>query len=824
MLKHKLTFVSAVLCVFLLGCGGHSSPLPQVTPITPTPTVASISPTSAAVGDPAFSLAVSGAYFTSSSTVSFDGVILTPTSWTANQLVVTVPTSAFPEVKVVDVTVPGSSSPAQNFNVINPVPALTSLSVPMITTGSSDFSLEIVGLKFMSNTVVNLGSLVLTPNPCMHTQMTVTVPASAIAHEGVLNITATTPGPGGGVSNSLTLTVANPQPALNLVSPPSVTAGSPDVTVTLTGSGFVSDSALAMGQTQMVPEIVSPTEMTVVVPAGSLSQAGATTFTVTNPGPGGGVSNPLAFTIHGLAQLSWSTVVNNNLVMPYSSYNFNSYSQPSVNSNGLVVFKGQSSIATSGAGTDTLLVPSGSLTGIYTRLMSSGHSQVVRIADTSTTVPSPNNTKYNGQYALFTEFPNFPRIDIAQSTVAFRGQHLPVYTYTPKGGSKTSVGSAGIYSNPVFSLSTGVGQMAAAPGYSYFQVPGAASGTHFDQFPGAPAIDCSSILAFQGNYTEAGISETGVYYRDLLANFGQAPVGLIANTSTLIPNQPSGGTVTFGALAAPSAVNNELVFTGWDNQQNPALAGIYLAPAKPTPQLQTLVGLQTQVPGEADGVTFTQLGGSLGYDGRYVAFWGAWGSETKPILLTCPTTGIPSVIATCNSMYPNGYQTTVPVHQGIFVYDTATSQLVSVAKAPGEFDGFLYWVFYGRAAGTPDPNVGPDVIPEPPAWRSFPYLSVSGQSGAQFQIVFKAQSGAVDGVFLAQGPAAAPIETVLDTTMQAQGLDPQAPVAASIVGLGMERDGFRGNWFVLTGSMLDSSTSQGMAGVYVTHVPPPGAN
>ncbi len=819
MLKRNLVFISAVLCVFLLGCGGHSPATLPVTPITPTPTVSSISPTSAAVGDPAFNLTVTGAYFTSSSTVSFDGTILRPTSWTANQLVVTVPTSAFPEVKVVDVTVPGSSSPAQDFNVVNPVPALTSLSVPAITTGSSDFSLQIIGLKFMSNTIVNLGSLVLTPNPCMHTQMTVTVPASAVAHEGVINITATTPGPGGGVSNALTLTVENPQPALNLVSPPSVTAGSPDVTVTLTGSGFVSDSALAMGQTSLVPVIVSPTEMTVVVPTASLAQAGATTFTVTNPGPGGGQSNALPFTIHGLAQLSWSTVVNNNVPVPYSSYNFNSYSQPSVNSNGLVVFKGQSSIATSGEGTDTLGVPSEPLTGIYTRLMSSGHAQVVRIADTSTKVPQPNNTN-----TVFTEFPNFPRIDVAQSTMAFRGQHQPVYTYTPHGGAKTSIGSAGIYSNPLGLLSTGVGLMGAAPSYSYFQVPGAAAGTSFNQFPGAPSIDCTSLLAFQGNYTEAGVGKTGVYYRDLLANFGQSPVGLIANTSTIIPGQPAGGTVTFGAFAAPSAVNGEVAFTGWDNQQNPVLAGIYLAPMKPTPQLQTLVSLQTQVPGEAQGVTFTQLGGSLGYDGRYVAFWGAWGSDTKSILLTCPTTGIPSVIATCNSMYPSGYQTTVPVHQGIFVYDTTTSQLVPVAKAPGEFDGFLYWVFYGRAAGTPDPNVGPDVVPEPPQWRSFPYLSVSGQSGAQFQIVFKAQSGAVDGVFLAQGPTAAPIETVVDTTMQAQALDPQAPATASIVGLDMERDGFRGNWFVLAGTMLDSSTSQGMAGVYIAHVPPPGTN
>jgi hypothetical protein len=365
--------------------------------------------------------------------------------------------------------------------------------------------------------------------------------------------------------------------------------------------------------------------------------------------------------------------------------------------------------------------------------------------------------------------------------------------------------------------------MGVAPDYSYFQVPGAAPGTRFDQFPGAPAVT-GSIIAFKGNYTEGDVSTTGVFYRDLLADGSKAPVQLIANSSTVIPNQPAGGTVTFGSTAPPSAANGEVVFTAWDNEDNPTLAGIYLAPIEPNPPLRTLVGLDSQVPGEPDGTTFTQLGEGSSFDGRFVGFWASWGSETRTITLVCPTDGNKDILAACNEMYPNGFQTQVSVHQGIFVYDTVANELIPIAKSPSDFDGFLYWVFSGRPPGVGSGGEGEDVVPEPPRWRSSAFLSVSGQPGGQFQLVFKAKSGTVDGLYLAQGPNGGPAQTVADTTMLAQGFDPQAPASAYVVGVALERESFRGNWLVFSGSMEDLAESEGMAGVYVAHVPPPGVN
>ena len=167
---------------------------------------------------------------------------------------------------------------------------------------------------------------------------------------------------------------------------------------------------------------------------------------------------------------------------------------------------------------------------------------------------------------------------------------------------------------------------------------------------------------FKGNYTVGDVGKTGVYYRDLanasipLAGGPLAPAGgvkpvvLIADTSTLIPGTR---TTTFGSTAPPSAAGRKAVFAGFDNEDNPTKGGIYLAPLTGTsPMLTTLVNIGGQVPGEKKGAVFNKLGEGLSFDGRFVAFWGAWGSETKTLILDCPTDGNKDRIAYCMAAIP----------------------------------------------------------------------------------------------------------------------------------------------------------------------------
>jgi hypothetical protein len=539
---------------------------------------------------------------------------------------------------------------------------------------------------------------------------------------------------------------------------------------------------------------------------------------------------------------TWSTVVNNNDEMPDDPFNrtFNSYNQPSVNVNGLVVIRARSQ---GGGGQPATH-------GIYTRDMAAGTgTPVKRILDRSSPVPEPNNLG-----TLFIETPSFPRIDMTSNTIATRGNHQPVWKVTDD----EKLGTTGIYSNPFGDLITGASKLGIVPEFSFFAVP-EAPGTPFDVFPGAPAVTDGATIVFKGNYTVDNIGMTGVYYRDLTDDAipldggstlepagGINPVVLIANNNTTkIP----GTTTVFGSTAPPSAatvVDNKgkkqrmAVFAGFDDEENPALGGIYLAPLEAynpeteQPELTTLVSIGGQVPGEKKGVVFTRLGEGVSFDGRFVAFWGAWGTETKSLTLQCREDGNPGRVEFCKEKHPDGYETTVPVNQGFFVHDLQTRQTLAVAKTPGDFDDFVYWNFSGLVPGTGES----DEDGEPARWRSASFVAVSGLvdgklTDATFHTAFKARTGdvvdgaydnPVDGIYLKQGPGASGFLTVVETGMDGTLIDPEAVYVDKettstnlpVTEMGVERDGFRGNSLAVNVSM--GTEEAGWAGVYLTIV------
>lgn len=505
----------------------------------------------------------------------------------------------------------------------------------------------------------------------------------------------------------------------------------------------------------------------------------------------------------GAAPLSWSTVANSADTMPGSSKTFNSFNQPSVNANGLVVLRGRSK------GQDGQPAK-----GIYARDMSQPGQALTLVFDVDTTVPGPNNTSYDGQLATLTEFPAFPRIGKDSATIVTRGQSNPVWTYTDANGTETRAGTSGVYALHKGTAKAAMTQLGAAPGMGYYSVPGASAGTKFDQFPGAPAV-AGDKIAFKGNFTN-GTSMTGIYFRKITDSAPTAKTKVVADTTMLIPGQPVGG-VTFGSTAPPSASAEDVVFLGLDNEEHPTLGGIYRAPLAAKPPLETLVTLSDPVPGEAAGTSFRQIGEALSYDGRFLGFWGAWGDEMRDILLICPTDGQPDVVAYCQATYPQGYATQVPVHQGFFVLDTQSRQLYAAAKTGATYQDFLYWTFSGKPPGKGDADAED---PEPPRWRSAAFISAFHKSGAKAQVAFKgrlATPQTVDGLYLTTVPAKNPsITTLVDTTTPARQIDPAAPAGALVSALGLEREALRGPWLAITASMLDAVTGEAWAGVYVT--------
>ncbi|MEJ2525905.1 MAG: malonic semialdehyde reductase, partial [Desulfuromonadales bacterium] len=292
--------------------------------------------------------------------------------------------------------------------------------------------------------------------------------------------------------------------------------------------------------------------------------------------------------------------------------------------------------------------------------------------------------------------------------------------------------------------------------------------------------------------------------------------------------------------------------SGFDNEGAPTLGGLYLAPLEHEPDLTTLVSIGERVPGEAPSATFNGLGEGGAFDGRLVGFWGAWGEETRTVRLYCPTEGNRDRIAYCNQQLvctdtgvteadPNSicednrcYQEKqVPAHQGIFVHDTRTGRTWVIAKADEDFDDFLFWNYSGRTpcTGKGHGEEGVEEDGEFVRWRSSAFLAVAGpgRAGAAYRVVFKARTGEfdngvytdpVDGIYLRRGPGRLPIETVLDTTMAGQSLDPQAPADSVINELGLEREGLRGRWLTVNAKIgvEGSSEEDGIAGIYLTEI------
>jgi hypothetical protein len=510
----------------------------------------------------------------------------------------------------------------------------------------------------------------------------------------------------------------------------------------------------------------------------------------------------------------WRVVANSSTTMPDSGGRlFSSFNQPSVTASGWVVMRARSKGGASSGEP---------VRGIYGRSMSVGTRSLVRLMDNQTPVPAPNNTLYNGVAATFTEFPAFARVSSTGTWAVTRAQSRPVWTYTLADGSETRVGSSGIYAHRAGERLTVMTQLGAVPGFEHFSVPGAAAGTRFDQFPGAPAAAGVNAVAFKGNYTEAGVAKTGVFFRRWQRDAPESPTQLIASSDRLIPGQAPGG-VTFGSTAPPSASERHVVFLGVDNEASPTLGGIYRAPLVDRPNLETLVSIGSTVPGESAGTGFSRLGEALSFDGRYVAFWGAWGNTWQNVTLNCPVDGQAAVLASCLAQYPSGSTTVqVPRQQGVFVHDTRSRKTHAVMKTGGEWSDLLYWTFSGRPPGAGEAE---DDDGEPPRWRASAFVAVQGR-GDTAQVVFKARrptTPAIDGVYQSAVPQRVPnIRVLIETGNSGQLLDLAAPLGAQITSLGVERDGWRGNWLALTASMLNPTTMETWAGVYAARIPSAG--
>lgn len=90
----------------------------------------------------------------------------------------------------------------------------------------------------------------------------------------------------------------NPVPFANQpLIPDTVTPGGPAFSLTVNGTGFVSGATVHFNGTLLLTTFISENQLSAAVPASSIAAPGTASISVSNPGPSGGISNVIPFSV-----------------------------------------------------------------------------------------------------------------------------------------------------------------------------------------------------------------------------------------------------------------------------------------------------------------------------------------------------------------------------------------------------------------------------------------------------------------------------------------------------------------------------------------------
>lgn len=289
------------LAMFFSGCGGFKGVV--------TPTLSSISPASVAAGSAAFTLTATGTNFTSGTQILCDGVaqpttVVSNTQLTASITAAQIAAAGTVSVRVMkadtttssalSLTITGGGGPGGGSGT---PPTLTSISPDNALSGSAALPLTATGTGFASGSQIIWNGTALAPTTFVSsTVLTATVPAADLA--AAIPVSVFVLNPDSTASNFLPFTInvsPSATPTLTKISPSSAVVGSPDVTMTLTGTNFATSATAYFGTLALATTYVNDTQLTAVVPAAELTKIEQVNVTVGNSATA--TSGPLPFRV-----------------------------------------------------------------------------------------------------------------------------------------------------------------------------------------------------------------------------------------------------------------------------------------------------------------------------------------------------------------------------------------------------------------------------------------------------------------------------------------------------------------------------------------------
>ncbi len=196
----------------------------------------------------------------------------------------------------------GGTSNSLTFTVFNPLPVVGALLPDAIPATSSSFTLRVRGTGFNPSSVVRWKDSNRTTGVDANGDLLAMIPASDVATPGTAKVTVLNPAPGGGTSNALTFTVnlRNPLPTITSLSPPGALEDGLGFPLTVNGSNFVFNSEVSWDGSPRTTTFVNQMQLQAAIPANDLMNPGAVAVTVASPGPGGGTSSTVNFTVQSM--------------------------------------------------------------------------------------------------------------------------------------------------------------------------------------------------------------------------------------------------------------------------------------------------------------------------------------------------------------------------------------------------------------------------------------------------------------------------------------------------------------------------------------------
>ncbi len=172
------------------------------------------------------------------------------------------------------------------------------LSPSAVAPGSAAFTLTVQGNSLLPGSVVRWNGSDRVTTYVNAGQLTAQITAADVAAAGTASVTVFNQAGGDSAGLMFNITANNPTPTIANITPNAAAAGSAaQVTVSVFGTNFTSQSVVRVNGENRPTTFVSSTQLDATIPASDLTAAGSKTISVATPAPGGGASNEASLSV-----------------------------------------------------------------------------------------------------------------------------------------------------------------------------------------------------------------------------------------------------------------------------------------------------------------------------------------------------------------------------------------------------------------------------------------------------------------------------------------------------------------------------------------------